>query len=75
VADLTDGAFLADTKVRVGTPQEAGQCDVIVITAGAKQRPNETRLQLIDRNFNSKIIFLIIVISILIFDDLFLITL
>lgn len=50
VADLQDGTFLSNTRVRVGTPQEAGQCDLVVITAGAKQRPNETRLQLVDRN-------------------------
>lgn len=53
VLDLTDGGFIADTRVRVGTPQEAGQCDVVVITAGAKQRPGETRLELIGRNFQS----------------------
>lgn len=52
VADLQDGTFLANTRVRVGTPQEAGQCDIIVITAGAKQREGETRIQLIDRNFH-----------------------
>lgn len=37
-ADLCDGLFLSNTAVRVGTAAEAGQCDIIVITAGAKQR-------------------------------------
>ncbi len=34
----------------MGTLQDAGQADVIVITAGAKQRPGETRIALIERN-------------------------
>ncbi|ORX64068.1 lactate dehydrogenase B [Basidiobolus meristosporus CBS 931.73] len=50
--DLADSQFLSSTKVRVGTYQEAGQADIIVITAGANQRPGETRLQLIAKNFN-----------------------
>ncbi|KAJ3184335.1 hypothetical protein HDU85_001640 [Gaertneriomyces sp. JEL0708] len=50
VLDLSDAAFLSDTRVRVGTYREAGQCDVIIITAGAKQRPGETRMELIGRN-------------------------
>lgn len=51
VADLSDGTFLSNTRVMAGTPQQAGQCDIIVITAGAKQRDGETRIQLIERNF------------------------
>ncbi|TPX59708.1 L-lactate dehydrogenase [Powellomyces hirtus] len=50
VLDLSDAAFLSDTTIRFGTPKEAGQCDIVVITAGAKQRPGETRVDLIDRN-------------------------
>ncbi|KNC98811.1 L-lactate dehydrogenase [Spizellomyces punctatus DAOM BR117] len=50
VLDLSDAAFLSDTKVRMGTPKEAGQCDIVIITAGAKQRPGETRVDLIGRN-------------------------
>ena len=50
VSDLADAAFLSKTIVKVGDLKEAGSCDVIVITAGAKQRPGETRLDLIDRN-------------------------
>ncbi|KAG9288594.1 hypothetical protein G9A89_008680 [Geosiphon pyriformis] len=51
VLDLNDATFVASTAVRGGTFQEAGQCDIIVITAGAKQRPEETRVQLIERNY------------------------
>ncbi|KAI8903175.1 hypothetical protein EDD86DRAFT_250582 [Gorgonomyces haynaldii] len=51
VLDMTDAAFITNSKIRVGTFQECGQCDIVVITAGAKQNPGETRVQLIDRNF------------------------
>ncbi|KAI8584896.1 lactate dehydrogenase/glycoside hydrolase [Geranomyces variabilis] len=50
VLDLSDAAFLSDTSIRAGTSKEAGQCDIVVITAGAKQRPGETRVDLIGRN-------------------------
>ena len=50
VDDLSDGAFITNSKVRVGTAEEAGQCDIIVITAGAKQREGESRVELIGRN-------------------------
>jgi len=52
VLDLSDSAFLSSTVIRGGTYQEAGQCDVIVITAGAKQNPGESRTELIGRNYN-----------------------
>lgn len=45
VADLSDANFIASNRIRVGTFEEAGQCDIIVVTAGAKQRPGETRLE------------------------------
>lgn len=51
VLDISDAAFLSETKVSVGNFKEAGQSDIIVITAGAKQRPGETRVELIDRNY------------------------
>ena len=51
VLDLSDAAFLSDSRIKAGTFKEAGQCDIIVITAGAKQRPGETRMELIDRNY------------------------
>lgn len=50
VSDLCDGTFLSNTRVKAGTPQQAGQSDIIIITAGAKQKEGETRIQLIDRN-------------------------
>jgi len=51
VQDLSDAAFLSNTKVHAGTTSEAGQCNVIVITAGAKQREGESRRDLLDRNY------------------------
>lgn len=50
VLDLQDAAFVSSTKVRVGTPTECGQADIIVITAGARQKPGESRDQLVLRN-------------------------
>ncbi|KAF9349540.1 hypothetical protein BGX26_012174 [Mortierella sp. AD094] len=50
VLDLQDAAFVSSTKVRTGTPKECGQADIIVITAGARQRPGETRDALVLRN-------------------------
>ncbi|KAF9140851.1 hypothetical protein BGX30_005879 [Mortierella sp. GBA39] len=50
VLDLQDAAFVSSTKVRVGTPTECGQADIIVITAGARQKPGESRDELVLRN-------------------------
>jgi L-lactate dehydrogenase len=50
VQDLSDAAFFGGVEVKEATNKEAGRADVIVITAGAKQRPGETRLDLVDRN-------------------------
>ncbi|KAG0248894.1 hypothetical protein BG011_009810 [Mortierella polycephala] len=50
VLDLQDAAFVSSTNVRIGTPKECGQSDIIVITAGARQRPGETRDELVQRN-------------------------
>jgi L-lactate dehydrogenase len=40
VQDLSDATFHGNTstRVRAGTHKEAGQCDIIVMTAGAKQK-------------------------------------
>jgi L-lactate dehydrogenase len=40
VQDLSDATFHGNTstRVRAGTHKEAGQCDIIVFTAGAKQK-------------------------------------
>lgn len=51
VEDLSDGTFLSNVRIRQGKPQDAAQAEIIIITAGAKQRPGDTRLDLIDRNF------------------------
>jgi L-lactate dehydrogenase len=50
VLDISDAAFIHDCKIRVGTFQEAGQSDIIIVTAGAKQKPGEPRTGLIERN-------------------------
>jgi L-lactate dehydrogenase len=41
VADLSDVAFHQSSRIRAGTSQEAGQCDIIVITAGARQKDGQ----------------------------------
>ena len=38
------------TKVRAGDYSDCRACDVVVITAGANQKPGETRLELLERN-------------------------
>ena len=40
VLDLSDATYRGNssTHIRSGTPEEAGQCDVVVVTAGAKQK-------------------------------------
>ncbi len=52
--DLRDALAVAPTyvKVRNGTYADARDCDVVVITAGANQKPGETRLQLLEKNVN-----------------------
>ncbi|KAJ4354956.1 hypothetical protein N0V95_003365 [Ascochyta clinopodiicola] len=52
VQDLSDATFHGNTstRVRAGTHKEAGQCDIIVFTAGAKQKKGESRTDLIGRN-------------------------
>jgi len=52
IQDLSDATFHGNTstRVRAGTHKEAGQCDIVVITAGAKQKKGESRTDLIGRN-------------------------
>jgi L-lactate dehydrogenase len=40
VQDLSDATYHGNTssRIRAGTHKEAGQCDIVVITAGAKQK-------------------------------------
>ena len=39
-------------KVKNGTYKDARDCDVVVITAGAAQKPGETRMELLKKNVN-----------------------
>ena len=52
--DLKDALVVAPSYVKIsnGTYRDAKDCDVVVITAGAAQRPGETRLQLLKKNVN-----------------------
>ncbi|KAI8053139.1 lactate dehydrogenase [Gilbertella persicaria] len=51
VLDLADAASVSHTRIRGAAPEEAGQADIIVITAGAKQKDGEPRTKLIERNY------------------------
>lgn len=52
--DLVDALAVAPSYVKIssGTYKDAKDCDIVVITAGAAQRPGETRLQLLKKNVN-----------------------
>ncbi len=52
VMDLVHGMSLIEpTDVVVGTVADAGQnADIVIITAGAAQKPGETRIDLLERN-------------------------
>lgn len=52
--DLRDALAVAPSYVKVssGTYRDARDCDVVVITAGAAQKPGETRLELLKKNVN-----------------------
>jgi len=56
VKDLEDATTYHGTvggggvRIRSGTHKEAGQCDIVVISAGAKQRQGESRTDLLGRN-------------------------
>lgn len=51
VLDLAHGLpFVPPVHVHAGTADDYANAAVIVITAGAKQRPNESRLDLLNRN-------------------------
>lgn len=43
--DLNDAAGISACKVRSATNKEAGQADIIIITAGAKQKEGEPRTE------------------------------
>lgn len=49
--DLSHGAaFVRPVKVTAGTYADTAGSDIVVITAGAAQKPGETRLDLVNRN-------------------------
>ena len=50
--DLKDALAVSPSfiKIKAGTYQDARSCDIIVITAGANQKPGETRLDLLKKN-------------------------
>lgn len=52
VMDLRHGVpFVESTKIKAGTVADAGKdADIVIMTAGAKQKPGETRLDLVNRN-------------------------
>jgi L-lactate dehydrogenase len=52
VQDLSDATYHGNSPVviRAGTHKEAGQCDIIIMAAGAKQKKGESRTDLIGRN-------------------------
>ncbi|KAF1845691.1 l-lactate dehydrogenase-like protein [Cucurbitaria berberidis CBS 394.84] len=54
VRDLSDSTYggRSGVKVRAGTHKDAGQADIVVITAGAKQKHGESRLSLLSRNLH-----------------------
>ena len=50
--DLRDTLAVSPSfmKISAGTYQDAGDCDIIIITAGAPQKPGETRMDLLKKN-------------------------
>ena len=52
--DLNDALAVAPSyiKIKNGTYKDAKDCDIVVITAGAAQRPGETRMELLKKNVN-----------------------
>lgn len=52
--DLRDALAVAPSYMKIsdGTYRDARDCDVVVITAGAAQRPGETRMELLKKNVN-----------------------
>ena len=50
--DLSDGLVYADTKMKItaGTYADAADTNIVVLTAGAAQKPNQTRLELASVN-------------------------
>lgn len=47
---LHGGALIADQTIYAAGPETASDADVIIITAGSRRKPDESRLDLINRN-------------------------
>ncbi|HZS75910.1 MAG TPA: L-lactate dehydrogenase [Ktedonobacteraceae bacterium] len=53
VMDLVHGlSFVEPATVKAGEIADCQGADIVIITAGAKQKPGETRLQLLERNLS-----------------------
>jgi L-lactate dehydrogenase len=51
VMDMNHGlSFVSPVQIYAGEYQDCKEADVVIITAGARQKPGETRLGLVDRN-------------------------
>lgn len=49
--DLLHGsAYLGDQKIKAGTYADCAHADMVIITAGLRRKPDESRLDLINRN-------------------------
>lgn len=50
--DLRDALAVAPSYLKIsnGTYQDARDCDIVVITAGAAQKPGESRMELLNKN-------------------------
>ena len=52
ILDLSDAIpFSCTSCLSQGTPADAGQADIIIISAGARQKPGQTREELLDTNW------------------------
>lgn len=53
VMDLVHGtSFVKPVNIYAGSISETKNSDIVIITAGAAQKPGETRLDLIEKNYN-----------------------
>ena len=52
--DLRDALAVSPSfvKIKNGTYKDAKDCDIVIITAGAAQKPGETRMELLAKNVN-----------------------
>lgn len=53
VLDLNHGRpFVKAVEIKEGTYSDCGDADIVVVTAGSKQKPGETRIDLVGRNLS-----------------------